>query len=82
MGLSVNEICKRLNITISNYKALLQKYDIKTKQREYIERNLEASVNEIIALKNAGKNATQICKELKINRATYNRLIKQYQDLI
>lgn len=74
-GLTVKEICKKYNLTLSNYLTLQRKYNLSTPQRKAINQISQISKAKIIELKNQKKSVKEICEELNISQSSYYRIL-------
>lgn len=80
-GMSVSAICEKFCITKMNYTALLRKYNLLTSMRESGEIIAGVTKEQILALRKAGKNTQEICKELNISKSTLRRILSAGKDL-
>lgn len=78
--LSVSEICEKFKIKHTNYKALIEKYNISTPQRESSARIANINAKHFLTLSKSGKAVKEICKELNISNSTYQRLKKKFTE--
>lgn len=74
-GLSVKEICARLDITEAQYSALIRKHNLSTAHRQYRLNISSISKEQLLELRRQGKSVNEICSELQISRSTYRRLM-------
>ncbi len=80
-GMSVSAICEKFCITKMNYTALLRKYNLLTSMRESGEIIAGVTKEHILALRKAGKNTQEICKELNISKSTLRRILATGKNL-
>ncbi len=77
-GLTIKQICEKFKIKRTNYKALIEKYNISTPQRDAIARNAGITAEQFLTLSKSGKAVKEICNELGISESTYRRLKRKF----
>lgn len=77
-GMSVDAICKKLNISSSGYYELISKFNIQTSAKKNIAHLATIKKEDIENLLNAGKSSSEIAAILKIPSSALTSLISRY----
>ena len=75
---SIDDICKELNIGKSAYYDLVQKFDIQTRYKTNHQRVRGVKKEQLEALLNQGKNYDEIAEELEISKSSIDTLISKF----
>ena len=77
IGLNPDKICEKLNITVSMYRHLVEKYNLITPSKQIHKHISQITKKQILDLKNNNRRIKDICKELNISLTTYYKIINE-----
>lgn len=78
-GLSVKQICEKLNIAESSYYKLVRKFDIHTPRKKALAHNASVTKEDILKLQKEGKSCNEILDILKITFDAYTLMLSRFK---